>query len=384
MFQSFICLPFFLLLRIERKRILHPPDLILQLRFPALIGCGSFPAPSLHLPSKCFQTALFFQYPFFLFHKLQMVLSGGKLLDCILFQSPRLFLEPPAFLRQLMQKCKQFRSICPVPLFQRLPSFFPLRSYRLLRPGNRHLPDDFLAPGLVILQLSIQRPICLPQLLLDSTVDPGMENARKYLFSFFGGCMKQTDVFALRDHRDLRKLIAVHAHDRPDLLIDLTDPAGHLTSIRQKQRRFRRHTRRRVCAVLIFPLTEARVCRTAADRIILPLILKRQFHPGFRVLRCILAAKHRAFSPGTARRPVERKRDRVKDRRFACPRIARDQEQTRPRPFEINLRHAPIRAKRRHCKQLRFHTRSSSSASSTMRARIVSCSSVIGQWRTAS
>ena len=147
---------------------------------------------------------------------------------------------------------------------------------------------------------------------------------------------------------------------------------------------FRRHTRRRVCAVLIFPLTEARVCRTAADRIILPLILKRQFHPGLRVLRCILAAKHRAFSPGTASRPVERKRDRVKDRRFACPRIARDQEQSRPRPFEINLRHAPIRAKRRHCKQLRFHTRSSSSASSTMRARIVSCSSVIGQWRTAS
>ena len=103
-----------------------------------------------------------------------------------------------------------------------------------------------------------------------------------------------------------------------------------------------------------------------------------------RVLRCILAAKHRALSPGAARRPVERKRDRVKDRRFACPRIARDQEQSRPRPFEINLRHAPIRAKRRHCKQLRFHTRSSSSASSTMRARIVSWSSVIGQWRTAS
>ena len=128
MFQSFICLPFFLLLRIERKRILHPPDLILQLRFPALIGCGSFPALLLHLPSKCFQTALFFQYPFFLFHKLQMVLSGGKLLDCILFQSPRLFLEPPAFLRQLMQKYKQFRSICPVPLFQRLPSFFPLQA----------------------------------------------------------------------------------------------------------------------------------------------------------------------------------------------------------------------------------------------------------------
>lgn len=66
--------------------------------------------------------------------------------------------------------------------------------------------------------------------------------------------MEQTDVFALCDHRDLRKLIAVYAHDRPDLLIDLTDPTGHLTSIRQKQRRFRRHTRRRVRAVLIFRL----------------------------------------------------------------------------------------------------------------------------------
>ena len=98
MFQGFICLPFFLLFRIEGKRILHPPDLILQLRFPALIGCGSFPALLRHLPSQCFQTALFFQNPFFLFHKFQMVLSGGKLLDCILLQSPRLFLKSPAFL----------------------------------------------------------------------------------------------------------------------------------------------------------------------------------------------------------------------------------------------------------------------------------------------
>ena len=32
--------------------------------------------------------------------------------------------------------------------------------------------------------------------------------------------MEQTDVFALCDHRDLRKLIAAYAHDRPDLLID--------------------------------------------------------------------------------------------------------------------------------------------------------------------
>ena len=152
-----------------------------------------------------------------------------------------------------------------------------------------------------------------------------MKQIPKELLAIVGGRGENLQKIALRDHHRLRKLILRQPQQLAHAAVDVIHAQNLLAGVLVAHLRVGRLPGGRLHPVLFF-LRRALVFEVAPNPPRLPAVPERQLDVGFRLIGDVIRMEGFAFSlllaaGGLA---VERKADRVKDRRLARAGVARD------------------------------------------------------------
>ena len=152
-------------------------------------------------------------------------------------------------------------------------------------------------------------------------------------------CQQKLLEISLRNHRNLSKLTLIQPEKFCHFLCHFRSFRNRLPLIRKNQFCIRFLHRHALSAVL-----RAQIFRVSLYRIVLSLIRKRKLYEGTHLRFCILTAEHFAFPDFTARFPVKRKRDGIKNRCFSSAGVPRNQIQTAAQPVKIKFHPVRIRS----------------------------------------
>ena len=167
--------------------------------------------------------------------------------------------------------------------------------------------------------------VFLLQAALQIDVEVGVKQIPKELLAIVGGRGENLQKIALRDHHRLRKLILRQPQQLAHAAVDVIHAQNLLAGVLVAHLRVGRLPGGRLHPVL-FLLRRALVFEVAPNPPRLPAVPERQLDVGFRLIGDVIRMEGFAFSlllaaGGLA---VERKADRVEDRRLARAGVARD------------------------------------------------------------
>ncbi len=287
----------------------------------------------------------------------------------------------------LFQRLKLLRAGC-IRLFVALDECFEqlhgLREreralLRLLRLFAQHVllgaddaADVLLHARARRLALAVQRVRAVLQAVLQHLIIARLENLAEYLLPVLGVRRQQLEEFALRDHGDLRELIAVEADDLRQFRVHLLRLVEH-AAVRQMQLRFGL-----LLGHFAAALGRTLVFRISLDGVDLSAAGKRHFDVGRRFRRSVLGTEHGGIAVRAARRIVQRVRDRVENCRFTGARVTSDEVQALlSELFQFNFGVSGIRAERRQRQFQRSHASSLQMLVISLSANAC-CSSLIG------
>ena len=241
-----------------------------------------------------------------------------------------------------------------------------------LRVGAADAPGRLAQPGLQLAALPVERSRLFLEPVLQRLIPLRVENLAEDGLALVRLGEQQLSKLPLRDHRDARKLLPVHADD-------VRHGGGHVArlgddaAVRHRQLGVRLlHGRTRSARF------RARVFGVAAHGVGPAAVCEGQLHERRRLGRGVFAAQHGALAALAARLAVERVGDRVKDSRLAGARVTGDEvEPGRAERRKVYGRLPGVRAEGGHGQVQRSHgcTSRISSMSCAANAR---CSSLMG------
>ena len=359
--------------------------MLLKLR----LGSGCLLYESLDLLSACFCSLECCHECF----ELRLLSTERRRKLCMLFFSLRTLLcpgEPAAYTLLLFLQCSVISctQLCAFLVTRDQPLKKPddLRDRRLPAPCALHINKQHIAlvakdPAYVLPQaradfimLALQLQRHFPEPVLQLLERLRVENPAEYFFAVLGGCEQQFQEIALRDHRDLRELVAVDPHDVDDRPVDVLLLRDHSpVRICELCVRFRQ---REALTAFLRPL----VFGAALHGVFLSRIRKHELDFRRRIGVCILRTEHVRFSAAAAGFAVKRERYRIEYGRLARAGVAGYQvKAARSELFEVEFGPAGVRSECRHHKFQRSHLCSSSpQISATSFSTSSDCSSDIG------
>ena len=201
-----------------------------------------------------------------------------------------------------------------------------------------------------------------------------VENPAEYFFAVLGGCEQQFQEIALRDHCDLRELVAVDPHDVDDCPVDVFLLRDH-SPVRIAELCVRFRQGKTLAAFLRPPVFGA-----ALHGVFLSRIRKHKLDFRRRIEVCIFRTEHVRFSAAAAGFAVKRERYRIEYGRLARAGVAGYQvKAARSELLEVEFGPAGVRSECRHHKFQRSHSCSSSpQISAASFSTSADCSSDIG------
>ena len=340
--------------------------MLLKLR----LGSGCLLYESLDLLSACFCSLECCHECF----ELRLLSTERRRKLCMLFFSLRTLLcpgEPAAYTLLLFLQCSVISctQLCAFLVTRDQPLKKPddlrhrsLTALRLLHVDKQHIALVAKDPAYVLPQaradfimLALQLQRHFPEPVLQLLERLRVEKFAEYFFAVFGGCEQQFQEIALRDHRDLRELVAVDPHDIDDCPVDVFLLRDH-SPVRIAELCVRFRQREALAALLRPP-----VFGTALHGVFLSRIHKHELDFRRRVGVCILRTEHVRFSAAAAGFAVKRERYRIEYSRLACAGVAGYQvKAARSELLEVEFGPAGVRSECRHHKFQRSHLCSSS------------------------